>query len=141
MFRHALAVLLLCSFTLTITGCGSPRSERPKPKPSVMDNWEAGQAFFGENVSEGIDMPAQMGDWKTAAKYLKDPAFKTGLDAFGAASLPSGFDDDARKTAKDTVVAKYNELITEANGGADKKKMKATYDELQAALKTLTARN
>lgn len=138
MLHRLLAIVLLCSFTVTITGCGSPRSDRPQVKKSIMDNWPEGTSFLSNEESGGfatVSGIASTENWKSVAAELKKPSFKESLDQFSASELPSGFDE--KKDAKEKFVAKLNQLLEEANGGADKKKIKTLYTEATAAQKEL----
>lgn len=132
MSRIFLAVILLCSIALTTTGCGSPRSERPKAKASLLDSWPEGKTFLSET---GYTVFSLEGEWKQMIPALKDPAFKTGLDEFAASEIPADF--ESKKAAKDKLVETLNTLIAEANGSADRKTIETTYKDVSAALKEL----
>lgn len=131
MFRFAMIGLVLCSSTLVITGCGSPRSERPKPKANLMDTWEEGQKFFAGEENYAVFGNLSSGDIKAAVAGLKDPAFKAKVDGFEALALPEGFEEKADDKA--AVVDSLKSMIKIANGSGDRPTIESIYKQMEAS--------
>lgn len=128
MFRYVLSAVILISFMAAVPGCGSPRSERPKPKANSIAQWEEGKALI-ENETVSILMTSIAAkSWKEVGEIAKDPALKTAMESFEAAELPE--DLESKKIAKVDLVQKFKILIEDANAGS-KSKISADGTELK----------
>ena len=128
--------MLIC-FSICLTGCSDPAKEMRLNQE--FPDWPELQKLQSDEILMPVGTAIDFGDMNSAKQELKNPGLKAALDAFEASSIPSGFDTEERKAAKEKAVKSFREAIelAESNGSSDK--IKTAYEQAQEALRTVSA--
>ena len=122
--------LACLSLLMLACGCSSGKTPMKQDFPP----WPELQQLQSTEIMMPIDTSFASNNTAGFTKALQSPAFATAVDKFAAATIPSGYDDPARKQAQEDVVARYRKCIALAKSGASADELKKTYASAKEAM-------
>lgn len=126
--------VMVGALMLLLIGCGSSATEK-LGGDGPAEPWPALDSLQDADGIMGAAYAAERKDWTAVRNHVATPGFKSLVEEFKSAAVPSGYSKQA--SAKSAAEEKLDALISAAEGNAGAGEIQAAWDAAYSAVKQL----